>query len=68
MFSTHAHMGKERWEVYSWAMRDIMSWQGNLKKCDLPNGLKNKYYKFMMDKKFAQVHPDVLNHLSVTDS
>ena len=40
LFSTHSDKGKERWEIYAWALRDIMSKSGGFQICDQP--LKEK--------------------------
>lgn len=34
LFETHKDKGKERWEIYAWAVRDAMSKYGDLPKCD----------------------------------
>jgi hypothetical protein len=34
LFTTHSIQGRERWEVYAWAMRDIMAKAGEFKICD----------------------------------
>ena len=36
LFETHRSQGKERWEIYAWAMRDIMCQAGKFEKCDEP--------------------------------
>ena len=35
LFKKHADKGKERWEIIAWALRDIMSKAGKLKKNEL---------------------------------
>jgi len=35
LFKTHKDKGKERWEIYAWAVRDIMAKTGNFEKSDL---------------------------------
>jgi len=36
LFETHKDQGKERWEIYAWAMRDVMCKAGKFEKCDEP--------------------------------
>lgn len=36
LFETHKDKGQERWEIYAWAMRDIMCQVGKFKECDEP--------------------------------
>ena len=31
LFETHKDKGNEKWEIYAWAIRDIISKQGDLK-------------------------------------
>ena len=59
LFTKHADKGKERWEIFAWATREIMSKEGGLIKCDLPNRFKNTYYKFVMGHK-ATIDPKEL--------
>ena len=34
LFTTHADKGKEKWEVYAWAVRDLMAKEGKFEKHD----------------------------------
>jgi hypothetical protein len=34
LFETHKDKGTEKWEIYAWAVRDIMSKTSGLKKLD----------------------------------
>ena len=34
LFTHHANKGKERWEIYAWAIREIMSLEGGIEKYD----------------------------------
>jgi lysophosphatidylcholine acyltransferase / lyso-PAF acetyltransferase len=36
LFETHKDKGNERWEIYSWAVRDAMLKAGGFEACDLP--------------------------------
>lgn len=50
MFQRHADKGAERWEIYAWAVRDVLAKFGNLKTSDQPNNDKIKYKYFMQGK------------------
>ncbi len=43
LFTTHANKGNESWEVYAWAMREIMSDVGPFEKNDQPYREKLHY-------------------------
>lgn len=47
LFETHANQGKDRWEIFAWAIRDSMINAGNLKPCDIPMKQKILYEKYM---------------------
>jgi hypothetical protein len=32
LFETHANKGKEKWEIYAWAIREIMTTAGDIEK------------------------------------
>jgi len=34
MFETHKDKGDERWEIYAWAVRDVIINKGGFKECD----------------------------------
>lgn len=53
-------MGKERWEVYAWALREIIMEHGNLSASDVPYKVKTVFEKYMNMAKNA-IHPDDLN-------
>ena len=36
LFERHADKGNDRWEIYAWAVRDIMSTAGQLEKSEQP--------------------------------
>ena len=43
LFSTHADKGKEKWEIYAWAIRDILAKYGKLEKCEMQYREKLRY-------------------------
>lgn len=47
LFEKHADKGEERWEIYAWAIRDIIVKQGGFKECDLMFRHKLLYEKYM---------------------
>lgn len=47
LFETHANQGKERWEIFAWAIRDIMCYQGDFDRCDIPLRKKLEYESYM---------------------
>jgi lysophosphatidylcholine acyltransferase/lyso-PAF acetyltransferase len=34
LFTHHANKGKEKWEIYAWAVREVMSFAGDIEKTD----------------------------------
>jgi len=36
LINTHSKAGKEKWEVFAWAVRDVMAKAGGLRKDDQP--------------------------------
>ena len=60
MFETHKDQGKERWEIYAWAMHQIMLEHGKLTKSTIPFKVKDVYVSYMNQSKGA-IHPDELN-------
>ena len=42
LFEKHADKGKERWEIYAWAVREVIMKSGGFKAFDLKNGHKLK--------------------------
>lgn len=54
LFQKHQSKGAERWEVYAWAIRDIMCKEGDFKKCNIPLRKKIEYEKFMTMQPGAQ--------------
>ena len=35
LFRTHADKGKDRWEIYAWALRDVMAKHGDFHLSDI---------------------------------
>jgi len=50
LFETHTDKGAERWEIFSWAVRDAMLKSGNFEACDLPLRQKMQYEAYMQQK------------------
>lgn len=50
LYTKHKDKGTEKWEIYAWAVRDVMAKFGNLIKTDMPNSDKVKYKYFMRGK------------------
>jgi len=50
LFRTHADKGKERWEIFAWAVRDIMAKEGNFELSDMVVKDRNPYYHYMMGR------------------
>lgn len=48
MFKKHADKGTERWEIFAWAVRDVMAKTGNFTPSQLTLAEKTEYYKYMM--------------------
>lgn len=47
LFRTHADKGKDRWEIYAWALRDVMARTGNFETSDINLRLKIAYQDYM---------------------
>jgi hypothetical protein len=54
LFETHSDKGKERWEVFAWAVRDAMLKHSGLEPCDYSLKAKFQYEGFMQMKKGVQ--------------
>jgi hypothetical protein len=50
LFSTHKDKGKERWEIFAWAVRDVMLRAGDFKECNYSIKTKFKYENYMNQK------------------
>jgi len=55
LFETHRSQGEERWEIYAWAIRDIMCQAGKFSKCDEPVRTKLQYENYMQRKPGAKL-------------
>ena len=51
LFEEHASHGQERWEIFSWAVRELMCDKGRFKKNDDPTRVKIPYQKWMCNEK-----------------
>jgi hypothetical protein len=47
LFERHAKQGTERWEIFAWAIRDIMCHHGNFTKCNVSHRKKLEYESYM---------------------
>lgn len=56
-FKKHAQHGEERWEIYAWALRDIMAREGDFGKCNVSLKQKLQYEAYMRGHRDA-VHPN----------
>mmetsp|Transcript_17777 Transcript_17777/g.30111 ORF Transcript_17777/g.30111 Transcript_17777/m.30111 type:complete len:406 (+) Transcript_17777:160-1377(+) len=62
LFETHADKGTERWEVYAWAVRDLMAKSGKFENCDQPLRQKFQYEQYMQmmpNSKLPQATSDI---------
>lgn len=48
LFKTHADKGKERWEIYAWAIREIMAKEGGFELSDSVVKDRTPYYYYLM--------------------
>ena len=47
LYQTHEDKGKYRWEIYAWALRDVLAKTGNFKLSDLPYREKLSYEEIL---------------------
>ena len=47
LFDRHADKGSERWEVYAWALRDVMAKTAGFKTTDVPQRTKLEYEYYL---------------------
>lgn len=47
LFEQHAHKGDERWEIYAWAVRDLIIKAGNFGECNMSFKAKLVYENYM---------------------
>jgi len=50
-FEKFSDKGSEPWEIYAWAIRDIMAKSGNLKLCEISYKERDQYQGFMHGKR-----------------
>jgi hypothetical protein len=55
LFETHKDKGQERWEIYAWAIRDIMCQTGKFEQCNEPVRTKLQYENYMQRKPGASL-------------
>lgn len=55
LFEKFASKGETRWEIFAWAVRDIMVKQGGFKECDMSWRHKIQYEKYMRMNKGATI-------------
>ena len=51
LFKNHANKGSDKWEIYSWALRDVMSIGGSITKSDDQSQADRLHYKALMGVK-----------------
>lgn len=47
LFEKYKEKGEERWEIYAWAVRDVIIKTGNFNPCDIPLREKMIYEAYM---------------------
>lgn len=57
LFRTHKDKGKERWQIYAWALRSIMAEEGGFQKSNL-SGKAKKLYTAYMNMEPGATHKD----------
>lgn len=57
LFTTHADKGNDRWEIYAWAIRDILCKEGDFKPTDMPLKLKQEYELYLKGDTPDALHP-----------
>ena len=55
LFETHREKGQERWEIYAWAVRDIIVEQGGFDTCDIQLRQKVQYENFMQEVEGSKI-------------
>ena len=51
LWNTHADKGDEKWKIYAWAVRDVMSKVGGFGKSDLTFSEKKVYVNYLSGKR-----------------
>ena len=60
LFTEHADKGKERWQIYAWALRSVMCEEGRFTKSSL-SGTAKKLYTAYMTMATDAVHKDEID-------
>jgi hypothetical protein len=47
LFNTHTDKGTEKWEIYAWAVRDLIAKVGGFGKHDMQYREKIQYFKYV---------------------
>lgn len=47
LFETHKDKGKTEWEIYAWAIRDVMTKASGFTKHDQPTAERLQYFKYL---------------------
>lgn len=55
LFETHKDKGQERWEVFAWAVRDVIMERGGFEACDIQLRQKVQYENYMQQVEGAKV-------------
>ena len=50
LFETHKDKANSKWEIFAWAVRDVMSKASGLAKHDQSQAEKNQYYKYLQGR------------------
>ena len=65
LFENFADKGAERWEIYSWAVREVMLKTGGMKPCDVPLRHKMLYEAYMQMQPDAPDPAQVINNMTL---
>ena len=57
LFTKHADKGADRWEIYAWAIRDILCKNGDFIATDMPLKIKVEYETYLKGDKEGALHP-----------
>lgn len=57
LFQTHANKGKDKWEIFAWAVRECMADAGNLIKNSQPYREKLHYEAIMGQRSMPKIGP-----------
>jgi hypothetical protein len=55
LFETHANKGKDKWEIYAWAIREVMTTAGDIEKDDSQYREKLQYESLLGFRKPPKV-------------